>query len=92
MDYVVTETKETIRCMVYAEPKNFIGIGKTDIQIPGEILQIRALLSIYPKVDRAQEIIVSSEVLGFGEVRYIKHGSMIPHAMHEFVQTFKRVK
>ena len=93
-DYIETETRETVRLMVYYDPKNWVNVKNMEVLVPGEIVQVRGLMSIYPKLERANRMIITLDNKGLGEALYTKNGPPIPFGVRlktEFIQMWRRL-
>ena len=89
-----TEETENIRLRVYFNQKQFIQTAQTQhIVISGDTIQVIGYMTDLPKMQRAKEMTVDTQVEGYKEYRFQPLSTPIPWGfMHDryFTQLWKR--
>lgn len=76
----VTQTinTDTIKLRCYWERKSWLKIG-IPINIPDNAVQTIGFLSDFPKIKKAQKILLNNQNSGYVNLEYVLYGEPIPH-------------
>ena len=77
-----SENSESVKLIVYWEPKNWVKLPGISFDVPDTTIQTKGYMKDLPKIERAIELRVSRTIEGFGTWRFKRKGEPVPAGFH----------